>query len=205
MATKKLDLERELIRKLTEEGERIIKAAYTRRNWKNRTKNLKDSYGSAVYRNGVLLRNTKRFLSSSADARINTGRELGDYSGARSRAQRGSSYEQFGKGGDSRFIDGDTIYAYGRDEVNKFLEGYKPDSNSGIELVVVAAMYYAGILESGYLGTKYQVISSATTDLNRIAQEIGKGVDVYALDIDRNRNEAFTSKAFTIRGKQKVN
>lgn len=206
MATKKLDLERELIRKLTEEGERIIKAAYTRRNWKNRTKNLKDSYGSAVYRNGVLLRNTKRFLTQNADANpYKNDKELGYYLGARSRAQRGSSYTEFGKSGDKRFLDGDTIYAYGRDEVNKFLEGYKPESNSGIELVVVAAMYYAGILESGYLGTKYQVISSATTDLNRIAQEIGKGVDVYALDIDRNKNEAFTSKAFTIRGKQKVN
>lgn len=207
MATKKINIERELITKLTNEGERIIKTAYTRRNWKNRTKNLKDSYGSAVYRNGVLLRYTIRFISDSPDANpFKNDKELGAYRGERSRAMRGSSYTEFGKvRGDTRFYEGDTIYAYGRDEVNKFFEGYVPDSNSGLELVVVAAMYYAGILESGYLGTKYQVISSATTELSKIAQEIGKGVEVYALNVDRNRDEAFSRKAFSIRGKQRVN
>lgn len=200
-------IELEVIKFLTEQGEKIIKEAYSRRNWKNRSKNLKDSYGCAVYRNGVLLRNTKRFLTPNADANpYKNDKELGTYHGARTRAQRGSSYAEFGKvNKDLRFLDGDTIQAYGRDEVNKFLEGYKLATTSGLELVVVAAMYYAGILESGYLGTKYQVISSATTELNKIAQLLGKGVEVYALDIDRNRDEAFTNSAFNVRRGQKLN
>lgn len=200
-------IEREVINFLTEQGEKIIKEAYNRRNWKNRTKNLKDSYGCAVYRNGTLLRYTKRFLTPNADANpYKNNKELGTYHGARTRALRGSSYTEFGKTRrDTRFYDGDTIYAYGRDEVNKFLEGYKLATNSGLELVVVAAMYYAGILESGYLGTKYQVISSATTELNRIAQLLGKGVEVYALEIDRNRDEVFANTAFDVRRGQKLN
>lgn len=200
------NIEKEVIDFLTEQGERIIKEAYRRRNWKNRTYNLQDSYGSAVFRNGVLLRNTIRYVSEPPLAKASKNdKELGDYKGQRSKAQRGSSYTEFNKSGDSRFLTGDTIYAYGRDEVNKFFNGYKLATTSGIELVVVAAMYYAGILESGYLGTKYQVISSATTELNNIAQLLGKGVEVYALDIDRNRDEAFTNSAFNVKRGQKLN
>lgn len=201
------NLEDEVIKYLTEQGEQIIKKAYTQRNWKNRSHNLHDSYGSAVFRNGNLLRNTIRYVSSEPKANpYKNDKELGDYSGQMSKAQKGSSYREFGKADKpSRFIDGDTIQAYGRDEVNKFFNGYKLATNSGIELVVVAAMYYAGILESGYLGTKYRVISSATTDMNKIAQSLGKGVDVYMLEIDRNRDEAFTNSAFNVTRGQKVN
>jgi hypothetical protein len=200
-------LEKEVIKFLTDEGERIIKTAYSRRNWRNRTYNLHDSYGSAVFKNGALLRDTIRYVSSEPKANAyRNDKELGDYRGQRSKAQKGSSYHEFGKADKpARFLDGDTIQAYGRDEVNKFFNGYKLATTSGLELVVVAAMYYAGILESGYLGTKYQVISSATTELNKIAQLLGKGVDVYALEIDRNRDEAFTNSAFDVRRGQKLN
>ena len=200
------NIEQEVIEFLTEQGERIIKEAYNRRNWKNQTYNLQDSYGSAVYKNGYLIRKSIRYISSTPQANYRkNSKELGDFKGQRSKAQKGSSYTEFLKSGDDRFLTGDTIYAYGRDEVNKFFNGYKLATSSGIELVVVAAMYYAGILESGYLGTKYQVISSATTELNKIAQLLGKGVEVYALDIDRNRDEAFTEKAFDVKRGQKLN
>ena len=196
-------IELEVIKFLTEQGEKIIKEAYSRRNWKNQTYNLHDSYGSAVFKDGNLLRSSIRYISNApkADANRNS-KELGDYKGQRSKAQKGSSYTEFGKANrDGRFLTGDTIQAYGRDEINKFFNSYKLATTSGLELVVVAAMYYAGILESG----KYQVISSATTDLNNIAQILGKGVEVYALDIDRNRDEAFTNSAFNVKRGQKLN
>lgn len=196
------DVENEIIDYLEKQGEIIIKDAYNRRRWRNRSYNLQDSYGSAVFRNGVLLRRTIKYISETqqANARKNS-KELGDYSGQRSRVQKGSSYTEFGKvNKDKRFLDGDTIQAYGRDEVKKFFNGYEATKN-GIELVVVAAMYYAGILESG----KYQVISSATTKLNNMAQLLGKGVEVYALDIDRNRDKAFTDSAFNVKRGQKLN
>ena len=196
-------IELEVIKFLTEQGEKIIKEAYSRRNWKNQTYNLHDSYGSAVFKDGNLLRSSIRYISNTpkADANRNS-KELGDYKGQRSKAQKGSSYTEFGKTNrDGRFLTGDTIQAYGRDEINKFFNSYKLATTSGLELVVVAAMYYAGILESG----KYQVISSATTDLNNIAQILGKGVEVYALDIDRNRDEAFTNSAFNVKRGQKLN
>ena len=198
---KRGNLIQKTIDELTKEGERIILAAYNRKTWQNRTYNLHDSYGSAVYYNGNLLRNTRRYLTSSPKADVINGRELGVYSGSRSRTQRGSSYTQFLKANpEGRFYDGDTIYAYGRDEVNKFLEGYKPDDNSGIELVVVAAMFYAGALEH----YNYQVISSAVTELTNLANTLGRGVKVYLLDIKRDKDQAFTNKAFKIQGKQQV-
>lgn len=200
------NIEQEVIEFLTLQGERIIKDAYNRRGWHNRTYNLHDSYGSAVYKNGSLLTSTIRFVSKApqADFRRNA-KELGDYHGQRSKAQKGSSYREFGKSTEyRRYLDGDTLYAYGRDEVNKFFQSYKLATPNGLELVVVAAMYYAGILESGYLGTKYQVISSATTDLESIARVLGKGVEIYALDIERNRDEAFAKKAFNVESKRKI-
>ena len=195
------NIEDEVIKFLTEQGEKIIKQAYSRRNWKNQTYNLHDSYGSAVFKDGNLLRSSIRYVSNTPKADANRNdKSLGNYHGQRSKAQKGSSYREFNKSGDSRFLDGDEILAYGRDEINKFFNSYKLATTSGLELVVVAAMYYAGILESG----KYQVISSATTDLNNIAQILGKGVEVYALDIERNRDEAFSNSAFKVRRGQKL-
>lgn len=196
---------KEIVDYLTREGERIVKAAMERRDWKHRTFNLHDSYGSAVFVNGNLQPNSIRYAGPKQANPRKNDKELGDYQGARSKAQRGSSYSEFGKvGGDTRYLTGDTIYAYGRDEVNKFFRGYKLADKNGIELVVVAAMYYAGILESGYLGRKYQVISSATTELAQIAKQLGDKVDIYALDIERNRDQAFTNSAFNVSIGQKL-
>lgn len=195
---------KQLIDNLTLEGERIIKRALDRRNWQHRTFNLHDSYGSAVFYNGALQPNTIRYAGPKLANPARNNKELGDYRGVRSKAQKGSSYKEFTSVGDNRFLDGDTIYAYGRDEVNKFFNGYKLAIRDGIELVVVAAMYYAGILESGYLGTKYQVISSATTELTKMAKQLGDKVDVYALEISRNRDQAFTNSAFNVSIGQKL-
>lgn len=56
----------------------------------------------------------------------------------------------------------------GRTEVENFLSSYKA-RDKGHELIFVAAMFYAGILESGVgLSTKYVVISSIKDDLEAI-------------------------------------
>lgn len=48
------------------EGERIMKRAYESRDFKDRTYNLHDSYGSAVYHNGLLVKDSIRTLSPMA-------------------------------------------------------------------------------------------------------------------------------------------
>lgn len=192
-------IKEEIVKQLAADGERIITAAYNRKKWENRTYNLHDSYGSAVYVDGVLRKSTKRFVGSPlADARRND-KELGDFGGERTRAQRGSSHAEFGRTGDKRYLTGDTILAYGRNEINKFLNNYKPVTKDGIELVVAAVMYYAKILESG----KYQVISSAVTSLNSVADKLGKDVEVYALEINRRANE-IGSDSFNVTLGQKI-
>ena len=46
---------RRLIDELAEDGRKAIQTAYENRDFTNRTYNLHDSYGSAVYYNGVLV------------------------------------------------------------------------------------------------------------------------------------------------------
>lgn len=46
-------------------GEEAIKEAYSTREFTNRTFNLKDSYGSAVYLDGQLLKETIRYIGPS--------------------------------------------------------------------------------------------------------------------------------------------
>lgn len=53
----------DFIESLAEEGRRIIMLAYASRGFENRTKNLKDSYVSAVFKNGRLIESSIRFLN----------------------------------------------------------------------------------------------------------------------------------------------
>lgn len=191
-------IRQDVVKLLTTEGEYIIKRAYEMRNWKNRTGNLHDSYGSAVFVNGQLQRNSVKFVGQAIADPSKADKEVGDFKGERTRAQRGSSHRQFGNTGDKRYLTGDTVLAEGRDEINKFFNSYKATPN-GIELVVAAVMYYAKILESG----KYQVISSAATSLNRVANNLGKGVEIYALELNRKAGE-IASNAFNVRLGQKI-
>ena len=54
--------ERRVISFLAMIGEKSIQEAYQTRGFTNRTYNLKDSYGSAVYYNGALLDTTIRYI-----------------------------------------------------------------------------------------------------------------------------------------------
>lgn len=56
-----------LVNKLAEDGEKLIRQAYAQADYnKNKTQNLHDSYGSAVYYEHKLIPSSKRFLEKLA-------------------------------------------------------------------------------------------------------------------------------------------
>lgn len=157
MAGEKNTLVQMLISELAREGERAIYEAYESRDWNNRTYNLHDSYGSAVYLKGRLVKSSVRYVGNelaktglSVGWKWNKPRSMPDYRG-------------------ERRLPGDEVQMRGREEVMDFFSNYTPQSK-GIELVIVAAMFYAGVLErgGGNLKKKYRVISGATTTMNRL-------------------------------------
>lgn len=182
---------RKLINELADDGARAIHFAFSSRGFVNRTYNLHDSYGSAVFVNGSLYPETIRYVGNQmADSK--KARELGNYSGERTWPNK------YGE----RTYTGDTVYAEGRKEVERFFLDYQSRgaSKDGIELVIVAAMFYASILEGGRgtLRRKYQVISGATNVMESLANKYG--ANLYALNIWRNP-DAIGAGTFDIRGK----
>ena len=132
MATSGGVLIKALISQLADDGEKAIREAYEGREFTNRTYNLHDSYGSAVYYNGVLVKSSIRYV----------GAEMAEE--------------------DER---------YGRNEVNDFFSNYRPKNRKGIDLVIVAAMFYADILEEGRgrLKRKYKVIAEGEDYMKNVA------------------------------------
>ena len=134
---------------LADEGEKALKRAFATANFKkDKTQNLHDSYGCAVYYNGRYVYGTKRVLSPRA-----TKPKYNTYTGKEE---------------------------YGREEINQYLDSYKPKSK-GFELVVVAAMFYGVFLEkgSGHLRKKYRVVSGMNSYLEALAAETnGKIVNI---------------------------
>lgn len=132
MATNGGVLIKALISQLADDGEKAIREAYEGREFTNRTYNLHDSYGSAVYHNGVLVKSSIRYV----------GAEMAEE--------------------DER---------YGRNEVNDFFSNYRPKNRKGIDLVIVAAMFYADILEEGKgrLKRKYKVIAEGEDYMKNVA------------------------------------
>ena len=132
MATSGGVLIKALISQLANDGEKAILEAYEGREFTNRTYNLHDSYGSAVYYNGTLVKSSIRYV----------GAEMAEE--------------------DER---------YGRKEVNDFFSNYRPKNRKGIDLVIVAAMFYADILEEGKgrLKRKYKVIAEGEDYMKNLA------------------------------------
>ena len=132
MATNGGVLIKALISQLADDGEKAIREAYEGREFTNRTYNLHDSYGSAVYYNGTLVKGSIRYV----------GAEMAEE--------------------DDR---------YGRNEVNDFFANYRPKNRKGIDLVIVAAMFYADILEGGKgrLKRKYKVIAEGEDYMKNVA------------------------------------
>lgn len=122
-----------LIQALANKGEDLINKAYQQRGWENRTWNLHDSYVSAVFVNGRLRDDTIRF--------VDNGREMSRYA-----VDVGST--------GTASVDLGAIQTNGREEAYEFLKGYRASGRgrqNTIQLVVGAAMFYSGILESkGY-------------------------------------------------------
>ena len=160
---------RQLVDELAEWGHNAIIRAYNKRDWHNQTYNLHDSYASAVYVEGKLQQRSIRFVGeemSGLDSHY-TGR---DYS-----VKRHDFLDPDRKG--YRYRDTDPIYTNGRDEAIAFLRSYVPNT-SGVQLVVIAAMFYADILErgGGNLRRKYHVIADANTTLEQLARSLGGDV-----------------------------
>lgn len=153
----------QLIDALAEEGQTAINIAYRHRDFTNRLYNLHDSYGSAVYYNGRLVKRSIRYLGPEKRIRSIEGtgwqwtkaRSMPDFRG-------------------TRYLPGDQIDMSGREEVMDFFSQYTPPAK-GMQLVVVAAMWYASVLESGggNLKRKWRVISTAMTKMQEIAQKVG--------------------------------
>ena len=106
-----------MVERLAVLGYKAMAYAYSKKSFKHRTRNLHDSYGSAVFVNGKLAFGSIRYF--------------------------GGVY--------SRKADKVTKKT-GRQTLDDFFQSYSGGAkNNEIQLVVIAAMYYAGILEAGGL------------------------------------------------------
>jgi hypothetical protein len=117
-----------LVEALTTVGWQVAMEAYRRKTYTNRTFNLHDSYGSAVYVDGVLQPDTKKYVN-------------------RSRSKRNDVHGH---------IDSDNRYApyglNGRRALDDFFRTVEVSKKNKITLVVAAAMWYGEIVESkGYV------------------------------------------------------
>lgn len=115
----KKGFERDLIVALSQLGKEAILDAYGQAGFQNRTYNLHDSYASAVYVGGVLVKDSVEYLGNPM----------------------------------SRKLDPVTK-KNGRQTVDDYLERVSfGKKNNEIILIVVAAMFYAGILEAEWGAT----------------------------------------------------
>lgn len=149
-----------LIRQLTIEGEQAILEAYNKRTFTNRKYNLHDSYASAVYAHGRLIKSSVRYVGQEMSKSglpmgwvWNKARSMPDFRG-------------------DRRYPGDEVQMNGREEAMDFLSQYTP-RKGGVTLIIIAAMFYASILESGggNLKHKYRVISDGNDIMRRIADK----------------------------------
>lgn len=136
---------RDLVDAYTRLGRAAMYHAYGKRGFKHRTRNLRDSYGCAVYVGGKLVEESKRYVG----------------------------------GVFSRDVDPKTLKT-GRETLNDWLNNHRFGSKSDdIVLIVIAAMYYAGILENKRgekTLDKIQVISLARTYIDKHWHEVTQKV-----------------------------
>lgn len=105
---------RDTVKALSTLGYRAMMDAYAKRGFQHRTRNLHDSYGSAVYVDGVLIDSSIRYVGGIL----------------------------------SRKVDPKTKKT-GRETLDDYFRSHRFGvTNHEIVIIVVAAMYYTGILES---------------------------------------------------------
>lgn len=118
-----------LVEALTTIGWQVAMEAYREKTYTNRTFNLHDSYGSAVFVNGVIVPDSKKYVNRSRSNRRNT----------------------------HGHADSDNRYAKtgglsGRQALDDFFRTVEVSKKNKITLVVAAAMWYGEIVESkGYV------------------------------------------------------
>lgn len=164
MAKQISPLVQNLINELTLDGERAIRYAYEQKGFKNRFFNLYDSFGSAVYYKGRLLKETVRYLNPY-ESSLRPKMYWTQSSTYRTKDWRGTEIQK-----------GEDLEMRGRDEIMDFFVEYKPKNlnvGSGLQLVVAAAMYYATYLEKGVgkMQKKYKVISGAIPFLQTLQKK----------------------------------
>ncbi|MBQ2284920.1 MAG: hypothetical protein II244_04575 [Clostridia bacterium] len=133
------NIQKDMVDALATLGYKAMADAYAKRTFKHRTRNLHDSYGSAVYYDGKVVLSSIKYFG-------------GIYS----------------RGADPR------TKKTGRETLNNYFRTHSfGATRHEIVLVVVAAMYYAGILENANKnmlargpGDRYIVISPAHEYIN---------------------------------------
>lgn len=143
---------RDLVNALAKLGGEATLYAYRKKSYTNRTFNLHDSYGSAVYVNGVLQERTIRYAGGQMSHRPGILKQTSGTSKKR-RSKLGQRYYRYGKNGR------EVLHVFFRG--NDYYKGHK-FGKSGIVLVVVAAMWYAGMLAK----KGYRVVGAANEYLN---------------------------------------
>lgn len=128
---------------LAGQGKKIIHDAIQTKDTRQRTQNQNDAYGWAVYYNGREMRRGYWTSAPQANEKRNGWANAGINPG------------------------------YGREDLVKYLDEYKPKSN-GFQLIVVNAVFYTAIQEAGggRLKHKYRII---TQEFSNMA-EAGRGV-----------------------------
>ena len=128
---------------LAGQGKKIIHDAIQTKDTRQRTQNQNDAYGWAVYYNGREMRRGYWTSAPQANEKRNGWANAGINPG------------------------------YGREDLVKYLDEYKPKSN-GFQLIVVNAVFYTAIHEAGggRLKHKYRFI---TQEFSNMA-EAGRGV-----------------------------
>jgi hypothetical protein len=125
-----------LVEALTTIGWQVAMEAYRKKTYTNRTFNLHDSYGSAVFVNGVIVPDSKKYVNRSRSNRRNT----------------------------HGHADSDNRYAKtgglsGRQALDDFFSTVVVSKKNKITLVVAAAMWYGEIVESkGYVVFDEQMV-----------------------------------------------
>lgn len=114
----KKGFEQDMVKALSVLGYQAMMDAYKQRGFKHRTRNLHDSYASAVYVRGKLIESSVRYIGGVLNRGLSAKRD-----------------PETGK--------------TGRETVDDWLHSHSfGQTGDEIVLVVIAAMYYAGILES---------------------------------------------------------
>lgn len=139
-----------------------LRDAYKARTYTNRTYALHDSYGCAVYLDGVLIPETIRYVERA----YQTNKNGSIRTKADSRGWRGSK-DQAANPSD---------WATGRQALENYLKNPpKMSTKNHITMLFVAAQWYAGILEAGTdKRKKYKVL-----DFDVVKQSVSREFDKY--------------------------